>query len=74
VVKYADSWVWNNFEQIPPHLHYSASAALAQRALKGKLSLEQYQLWLQNAPSSQARKGGEEAIANHQAIESEDMP
>lgn len=74
VVKHADHWIWNNFDQIPLHIHYAASSALAERALRGKLSLEKYRLWLRNAPSRQALEGGEEMIRNYQEVESSRVP
>lgn len=74
LVKHADSWIWSNFDQIPLNMHYAASAALAERALKGKLSLEKYRLWLRNSPSRQALEGGEETIRNYQETEPSNAP
>lgn len=74
LVKHADSWIWSNFDQIPLNMHYAASAALAERALRGKLSLEKYRLWLRNSPSRQALDGGEETIRNYQDAESLNVP
>ncbi|GFD86890.1 hypothetical protein ACI7YQ_19570 (plasmid) [Alteromonas marina] len=74
LVKRADHWIWSNFREIPLHMHYAASAALAERALSGKLPLEEYRLWLINSPSKQALEGGEEAINNYQETESLNEP
>ena len=74
LVKRADHWIWSNFREIPLHMHYAASAALAERALSGKLPLEEYRLWLINSPSKQALEGGEEAINNYQETESSSEP
>jgi hypothetical protein len=74
LVKHADRWIWNNFDQIPLHMHYAASSALAERALRGKLSLEEYRIWLRNAPSKQALEGGEETIRSYQEVESSSVP
>lgn len=74
LVKRADHWIWSNFTEIPLHMHYAASAALAERALSGKLPLEEYRLWLINSPSNQAQEGGEEAINNYQETESSSEP
>jgi hypothetical protein len=74
LVKHADSWIWSNFDQIPLHMHYAASATLAERALRGKLSLEKYRLWLKHSPSRQALEGGEETIINYQETEPSNVP
>jgi len=74
LVKHADRWIWNNFDQIPLHMHYAASSALAERAIRGKLSLEEYRIWLRNAPSKQALEGGEETIRSYQEVESSSVP
>jgi len=74
LVKHADHWIWSNFADIPLHMHYAASAALAERALEGKLSLKEFRLWLRNSPSRQALEGGEETIRYYQETKSSNVP